>query len=277
MLTKIKNYIKSKILKSEVNSLSKSGEITIKSNGTTISMPDDMLWAFENGEYYERNVNYFLDLIFSKYEKPVFIDIGANYGYYTVKFATDCSQVICFEPVSSTHRILAENIKSNQLSNVTTHKLGLSNENGELTINLYSSSGNNSIFERNIPDEHPLKKIGIEKIQLETLDELLQTQNNIAPDIIKIDVEGAELKVLEGAAATISAFQPTIVIEYSETTSIDAGYNREKMLEKFRLPGYVVYGIAEDPNDFRLIAEKDFASEQISNLIIVPNKIDLLK
>lgn len=179
--------------------------------------------------------------------------------------------------MSNTHRILAENIKRNQLSNVTARKLGLSNEKGELTINLYSSSGNNSIFERNIPEEHPLKKIGTEKIQLETLDELLQIQNNIAPDIIKIDVEGAELKVLEGAAATISAFQPTIVIEYSETTSIDAGYNREKMLEKFRMPGYVVYGIAEDPNDFRLIAEKDFASEQISNLIIVPNKIDLLK
>ena len=173
--------------------------------------------------------------------------------------------------------ILTENIKRNQLSNVTAHKLGLSNKKGELTINLYSSSGNNSIFERNIPEEHSLKKIGTEKIQLETLDELLQTQNNIALDIIKIDVEGAELKVLEGAAATISAFQPTIVIEYSETTSIDAGYNREKMLEKFRMPGYVVYGIAEDPNDFRLIAEKDFASELISNLIIVPNKIDLLK
>ena len=277
MLKKIKNYIKSKILKSEVNRQSKSEEITIKSNGTNIYMPDDMLWAFENGEYYERNVIYFLDLIFSKYNKPTFIDIGANYGYYTVKYATECNKVICFEPVSNTHMILTENIKRNQLSNVTAHKLGLSNKKGELTINLYSSSGNNSIFERNIPEEHSLKKIGTEKIQLETLDELLQTQNNIALDIIKIDVEGAELKVLEGAAATISAFQPTIVIEYSETTSIDAGYNREKMLEKFRMPGYVVYGIAEDPNDFRLIAEKDFASELISNLIIVPNKIDLLK
>jgi len=95
-----------------------------------------MLWAFDNGEYYERNVIHFLDLIFSKYEKPVFIDIGANYGYYTVKYATDCNQVICFEPLSNTYRILAENIKRNQLSNVTAHKLGLSNEKGELTINL---------------------------------------------------------------------------------------------------------------------------------------------
>jgi len=267
-----------KSLNPNLNKSSKldAGEITINSTGQKIAMPVDMLWAFKDGEYYERNVTFYMDRLFKKYNNPVFFDIGANYGYYSVKYAHCCNHVFSFEPVSKTHEVLVSNIRRNALKNVTVFKFGLSNKEQELNINLYSSSGNNSIFERNIPKEHSLKKIGQERIHLFSLDSLFTSQKISGPDIIKIDVEGAELNVLEGSLETIKKFSPAIVIEYSETTSLDAGYPKEALLNKLRFPSYTVWGIPDDPNDFRLVPENDFNTEKISNLLILPSNIDLL-
>jgi FkbM family methyltransferase len=252
-----------------------TSDLTIKSNGKKISIPTDMSWAFENGEYYEHNVIYFLDILFSKYKEPVFFDIGANYGYYTVKYADLCKKVLSFEPVNKTYSVLTSNIKRNKLHNVTAYKLGLSDKKQDCEINLYSSSGNNSIFDRDIPSEHPCKKIGTEHINLLSLDEFVQQNPAIYPDIIKIDVEGSELYVLQGAKDTILKHSPVIVIEYSQNTSYDAGYQREDLIENLKMFSYTIYGIPEDPNEYRLISEMEFQSEQISNLIALPTKIKI--
>jgi FkbM family methyltransferase len=273
----IKNFNKSikSILPRKLINRNSPTEISIGLTGHKLLIPQDMAWAFEGGEYYERNVIHFLNLIFSKYVQPVFIDIGSNYGYYAVKYANASKKIFCFEPVSKTHSILIENLKQNHLQNVSVYKIGLSNIVGEALINLYSSSGNNSIFERNIPPNHPLKKIGTERIQLTTLDEMIKKEKGLSPDIIKIDVEGAELQVLEGAATTIATFRPTILIEYSESTSLDAGYIKDKLLDQLRFPEYTIYGVSDDPNNLKLIEEKHFQTEPLSNLLVIPNKIAL--
>jgi FkbM family methyltransferase len=255
--------------------LKNASDFTIKSNGNIISIPTDMSWAFENGEYYEYNVIYFLDILFSKYKEPIFFDIGANYGYYTVKYAELCKKVLSFEPVNQTYSVLASNIKRNKLQNVMAYKLGISDKKQDCMINLYSSSGNNSIFDRDIPSEHPCKKIGTQHISLLSLDEFIQQNPAIYPDIIKIDVEGSELNVLSGAKDTILKHSPVIVIEYSQNTSYDAGYQREELIENLKMFSYTIYGIPEDPNEYRLIPEMEFQSEKISNLIALPIKIKI--
>lgn len=248
----------------------------IKLNNYSLIIPDDMMWAFTSGDYYERNVIYFLDKIVKMYKQPVLFDVGANYGYYSLRYSEVCKQVFSFEPVTNTYTILCQNIKINSIVNITTIKSGLSDIAEEKTINLYSSSANNSVFERKIPLEHPLKKIGSELITLQVIDDLVNSAQILPPDIIKIDVEGSELNVLKGAKNTILMHRPTILIEYSANTSIDAGFDRRSLLEAIDLRYYIVYGISENENDFNLISKKDFNNKKISNLIFVPNEIDLI-
>lgn len=97
-----------------------------------------MIWAFTSGDYYEKNVIYFLDKIIKKYHQPILFDVGANYGYYSLRYSRVCKQVISFEPVTDTYKVLSQNIKTNNIINIVALKTGLSDITEEKTINLYS-------------------------------------------------------------------------------------------------------------------------------------------
>jgi hypothetical protein len=98
---------------------------------------------------------------------------------------------------------------------------------------------------------------------------------DVCPDIIKIDVEGSELYVLQGAKGIILKHSPVIVIEYSQNTSYDAGYQGKDLIENLKMFSYTIYGIPEDPYEYQLISEMEFQSEKISNLIALPIKIKI--
>jgi FkbM family methyltransferase len=263
---KIRKKIKKLITKNTIN--------IIKINKYSLFIPDDMIWAFNGGDYYEKNVIFFFDKIIEKYKNPVLFDVGANYGYYSLRYSPFCKNVFSFEPVTQTYKVLAQNIKKNRVVNIVSMKIGLSDLEEERTINLYNSSGNNSIYERKIPPEHSLKKTGVEIIKLKVLDDLVRSGQIEPPNIIKIDVEGAELNVLKGAKNTILVHRPTILIEYSVNTSSDAGYDRDAVFNIFDFKDYLIYGISEDVNNLELICEKDIKQSPISNLIFLPKEVD---
>jgi FkbM family methyltransferase len=249
-------------------------ELTVTTGKYKLLVPNDMVWAFSGGDYYEHNVIHFLDKIVKNYQNPVMLDVGANCGYYSIRYFAFCKQIFSFEPVSKIYRILKTNIKINSITNIVALNCGLADKQGEHTINLYNSSGNNSIFDRKVPEEHSLKKIGEEIIRLNTLDELIASGTVAAPDIIKIDVEGSELNVLKGAEKTINQYRPTILFEYAETTANDAGYSKVLLLTVLNLSNYTIYGIAEDENDFNLVEKKDLDKYPVANLIFVPAEKD---
>jgi FkbM family methyltransferase len=241
-------------------------------------VPKDMNWAFNSGDYYESNVIYFLDKLFNEIKRPNFIDIGANYGYFSMRYASKSNSIISFEPVKRSYDILHANVQLNKFQNVFCYRLGLSNFEMDTFINIYNSSGNNSIYIRKIPQEHQLKQIGKEKINLVTLDTFfLKSKCKNRPDIMKIDVEGAELEVLIGSSEIIVKNRPIILVEYSETTSNDAGYEKVRILEFFSDKNYKAYGIPEDPTLFKIIIENDILSQPIGNLILMPNEKNYFK
>lgn len=249
-------------------------KITLPTNNHKFLVPDDLIWAYANGDYYEKNVIYFFDQIIKSYKNPVLHDIGANCGYYSLRYSTNCKQIFSFEPVSTTFKHLKKNIDNNTISNIIPLKFGLAENNESKTINLYSSSGNNSIFDRKIPHNHPLKKVGTEMIVLRKLDSLIESGELTIPDIIKIDVEGAELAVLKGAKKTINLHRPTILLEYSENTSNDAGYSKARLLNVLELTDYHIYGIPEDENNCALIKWGDLDKFASENLIFIPAELD---
>ena len=235
-----------------------------------MEIPKDMAWCFTTGEYYEKNVIHWLDKIIKNSQHPVIYDIGANIGFYSIRFSPYAKCIYAFEPASKTFTILNKNISRNCLSNIQTFKLGVSNENSLLSINLYSSSGNNSLYLRDIPKGHSLKYKGKENVKVIKLDEFIKEKALLPPDIIKIDIEGAELYALQGAREVIAKYAPIIVMECAETTCRDAGYTKKQLLDELEQFHYSIYGLAEDVDDLNLYSVTEFQNNAIANVIAIP-------
>lgn len=154
---------------------------------------------------------YELDMLKDIEEKvsnnDLILDVGANIGNHSIHFAKICNcNVLSFEPQKEVFSILNENIRLNNLSSlVKAYNIGIGarNTKGNLTIIDKNNSGTGKIeFDEN------------GEIIVKTLDSILKKYTNINDlKIIKIDVEGRELEVLQGARGIINKFNPMIYIE----------------------------------------------------------------
>ena len=143
-------------------------------------------------------------------------------------------KVFAFEPEPTNYNSLVRNISLNNLQNVIPVKLGLSNS--EKVIKLY----------RNERDEgmHSLAQINKHnyvKIQTITLDAFCTEYSISRVDFLKIDIEGAEVKALQGMKNILGTLSPKILIEVVEH-HLRAMRTSEKDLRSFleRL-GYTIY------------------------------------
>jgi FkbM family methyltransferase len=241
-----------------------------------MEVPEDMFVYFLTGDYCEKTVSHWIEKILLSTNNKVFYDIGANYGYYCLKFSAYASHVYAFEPTSRTSDILLKNIRRNNLENITVHKLGLSDKQSSMEINLYSSSGHNSLFLRDLPRDDPVKLVGQEVVSLVPLDDLIQDKKLNPPDLIKIDIEGGELYALRGARETIKKYQPALIIEYSESTFKDAGYSKSDLLAELMGSDYIIFGIPDNVEDSNVYSLERFDDIGISTIIALPKGMEFI-
>ena len=136
------------------------------------------------------------------------IDIGANVGVWSYWLSKYAKQVESFEPNPKVFNAL-KNIK---IKNVNSYNIALSNKTGSVDLLIpkgskgFSNQGA-SLSSIKVQGEH--KSISIEAKRLDEY-------NFLDVDFIKIDVEGHEHEVIEGARETIKKFKPTMVIEMEE-------------------------------------------------------------
>lgn len=142
----------------------------------------------------------------------VVVDVGANLGFMTgvlSHLAGPEGEVHSFEPSPTTYRKLTALVNKNNLLNVTTHNLGCSDQEGHLELNLTESSGNSSL--------RPAEEVGgsikeVQLVQIAVLDTYLGARLSRL-DLIKIDTEGFEDRVLSGARQLLRRFRPVVYIE----------------------------------------------------------------
>jgi FkbM family methyltransferase len=236
-----------------------------------ISVPREMRWTVGGGDYYERNLTATLERLIHMIERPIVYDIGANFGFYTVKLCRDAQWVYAFEPVTATFEVLQQNIHRNLLANITAFKLALFDSDTEMPMKLYSSSGTDSLL-WTLPNEHPAKLLGTEMVRVSTLDLVIEEKRLRPPDLMKIDVEGAELPVLRGARRVISRTQPVLALEARPEPWFDSGYSRDALFRELFRHGYVLAGLSRAYDDFKLYEVEQFDSAEVVNVIAVPSK-----
>ena len=192
-----------------------------------------------NFDIYEKNETYVIDLLSS--ESKHIIDIGANIGYHAIRFAkkNPYANIHAFEPMNTSYSYLIKNIFENKAnSNIFSYNIALSDHCGEIDFFVPPANGTNASI-INVSGD---KNSKIEIIKTLTLDQWCKDQN-VLPDFIKCDVEGAELLVFKGAKETLKKCTPLIFTELLRKWSKPYGYHPNNVINFFKELGYVCYGI----------------------------------
>ena len=178
-------------------------------------------------------------------ENSYILDIGANVGFVTLllkKKICPSSTIVAFEPDKENYQKLVGNIALNDLDSIIPLPFAVQES------DLHSASFNI----RRAIDGDGCKNYGLSSIEkinlftkkktlvsLVTVDEIVKKFSVQKLSFIKIDVEGAEWRVLSGGEETIKKFKPVIYYEYSETLDALTEFNNtQKCFEFFKRNGY---------------------------------------
>lgn len=150
-----------------------------------------------------------------KLKDKVVYDVGAFHGLLTLHFARQAKRVISYEPNSSNHARLIENVRLNGFQNVTVRKLGAGAETGAAIMAASPLMTARASVESSIVEalRNSNQSVVTEQINIVRLDDDIRDAALPAPDFIKIDIEGQELAALQGARETILTFRPQLFLE----------------------------------------------------------------
>lgn len=128
------------------------------------------------------------------------MDIGAHIGYYTIllsKLVGADGVVYAFEPAPNNYEYLLQNVQLNDARNIRAHRLALVDHSGEETLYLSTeNSGDHRLY--------PERGDAESRVATDTLDERFPAQD-FQVDFVKLDVQGAEPRVLAGMKRTVAA------------------------------------------------------------------------
>jgi len=174
------------------------------------------------------------------------LDVGANAGQYAqeIKSLGYKGEIISFEPISETYKKLK--IKANRDIKWSTYNFALGNKNQEVSINISKNSYSSSIM--NIKQNHiesapESKYISKETISVKKLDSIYNTlTTNTDIVFLKIDVQGFEKNVLDGAADSLSKIKG-IQLEMALTELYEGETLFEKMVIFLNEKGFRLYSL----------------------------------
>ncbi len=196
------------------------------------------------------------------------LDVGAFIGTHSLafsKFVGKKGKVYSFEPRKEIYAILVENLAINHCKNVTAFNIGLDEKEtvldlpsidinelvnfGGLALDSDFCSPNTDSYQVNIST---IDSLGIEQI-----------------DVIKLDVEGMERNVLNGAVETITQCRPIV---FCECNSLSAGYEILAFCQARQYDTYGFLASAYNPNNFNAIKENIFEDAKELALLLIPQE-----
>jgi FkbM family methyltransferase len=193
-------------------------EIALRLNGYEIWM--EAGGAFSALEVYQeifRDSSHFSAPGFSAQDARFVVDLGANHGFYAlgVKQVSPACRVICVEPNPYVFPLLKRNIEVNGLKNVTLLNNAVAPERGRMRFDLlrqlHAISGKGLwVVHRPWLAEHTIETVEVQGL---TLSDLIEDDE---VDILKMDIEGAELDVLASSAAALQRVKRVVVERHTK-------------------------------------------------------------
>lgn len=189
--------------------------------------------------------------VWDKLVRPdsVFLDVGANIGEHTLYVAKRAprGRVFAFEPVAELFARLETNLRLNDLSQVTPVRAAVAEVEGEGEILVPKVRWvDGTIWHEGVMT--PLaghEQAGErERVRLLTLDRYAAEVGLERVDLVKMDIEGAELRALEGGRELLREHRPAMILEVNARTTAGAGYEVGDLFGFVRALGYRTYAIA---------------------------------
>jgi len=177
------------------------------------------------------------------------LDIGAHHGFYTLLAAKrlgPTGTVIAFEPSARERRVLRIHCTLNLCRNVRILPLALGAENGSSDLYVVEkwAAGCNSL---RLPTADVQANATREQVRVARLDDQLALLNIGHVDFMKLDVEGGELAVLQGAQQLLARRpRPVILAEVQDVRTQPWGYRAQKIIDYLRERGYQWFHISPE-------------------------------
>lgn len=164
-------------------------------------------------------------------EGDVFFDVGANIGTLSVASAANGAAVHSFELLCENINHIIKSIKRNKLNNISIVQAAVGCSTDLVGVSGFSAWGHAS-------------DAGMIWVPGTSVDAYSRKRGIIKVDIIKIDVEGSEKDVLQGACETINCSHPDIIIESNILTCGGRGYSYRDLLRSLENFGYRIYRLS---------------------------------
>ena len=177
-------------------------------------------------------------------EGMVVVDIGANIGLFSVIAATrvgESGSVIAFEPEPENYALLKKNIEKNKLKNVTLYQKAVADKPGQLTLHIYDANKGKHSLVKDVTDAPGFNSdVLVEVVQLDTV----LGEKHIRPNIIKMDIEGAESLALLGMESALASCT-ILFMEFTPDSVRKVGHDPETVLKKLEKQGFGLFRINE--------------------------------
>lgn len=151
-------------------------------------------------------------------EDFVYVDVGSNIGTTVWLYARQAKRIVAFEPIPHLAQVIRDSIQVSKSNNIELRQVAIGETTGELSM----VNSNNAIVSRSTGADTI-------KVKTNTLD--LELINEPRIDLLKIDVEGFEWRVLQGAEVTLRNKRPRLLIEIHPANLTQFGDRAEQVLE----------------------------------------------
>jgi FkbM family methyltransferase len=199
-----------------------------------------------------------------------FVDAGANMGLYTLFAARKIGErgtVLAIEPSARECGRLLKNVKINALSNVRLVRNAISDSCLEVDLLIAEEewSGHNTLGA--FAYDTPLA--AKESVRTKRLDDIVSEEGLTRVDIVKMDVEGAELRALKGAACILERFRPLLLLELADRALRHQDCSSAGIWDLLRQRGYRIFSFDQRTGLPVLAQQKPYYDSE--NVVAVPD------
>lgn len=226
------------------NALLRNRPLALRAGGQSFLLAPEGAIPMESwaGRYFEEHE---LDFIVGALQPGMtFMDVGANVGLFSIPAAKKLQhgKVFAFEPSSWTMERLAKNASLNSLSNLVMVHSAVGDYAGEamLQVNVAGKDGLNTIGK---PVHEASEIVDTKKVPITTLDDFLRLHALLHVDVMKVDVEGAELMVFRGAKNLLAKPDAPLILYESGILTKGHGYHSVETMWLLERYGYSFFNL----------------------------------